>query len=249
MTTLMYHDIFSISPGESGFTFRTAMPYKVELSIFVAGLKALKALHPDNLGEYVEFTFDDGGVSAMEVAAILEENGLRGIFFISTAFIGKPGFLTAEQIHELHESGHIIGAHSHSHPYEKKAIALEWEESVKILSGITGAPITTASSPHGLVSKDIIRKAAACGITTLYTTEPTIGPRIRSGVEIKGRFCIHRNDSPHDICLIALDRRKQSAMHVKWKALSILRAMLGKHYPKLKTLFYYPITVSHNKNA
>lgn len=238
MTTLMYHDIFSESPAESGFTTESAMPYKVERSIFVAGLKALKDLHPDNLGEYVEFTFDDGGASAMEVSAILEKNGLRGIFFISTAFIGRPGFLTAEQIRELHERGHRIGTHSHSHPYDKKAIALEWEESVKMLSSITGARITTASSPHGLVSKEIIRKAAACGITTLYTTEPTTGPRIRSGVEIKGRFCIHRNDSPHDICLIALDRRKQSAMHVKWKALSILRAMLGKHYPKLKSAYH-----------
>ena len=236
MTTLTYHDIFSKSPTESGFTTDSAMPYKMGRSTFIAGIEALKARHPD-LGAQIEFTFDDGGVSAMDAAAILEKNGLRGIFFISTAFIGKPGFLTAEQIRELHESGHIIGAHSHSHPYDKKAIALEWEESVKILSGITGAPITTASSPHGLVSKEIIRKAAACGITTLYTTEPTIGPRIRDGVEIKGRFCIHRNDNPYDIRLIALNRRKQSAMHVKWIVLSIMRTILGKNYPKLKTKY------------
>lgn len=238
MTTLMYHDIFSESPAESGFTTDSAMPYKMGRSTFIAGIEAMNARYSD-LGTHIEFTFDDGGVSAMDAATILEKNGLRGIFFISTAFIGKTGFLTAEQIRKLSERGHVIGAHSHSHPYDKKAIALEWKESVKILSDITGKPTTVASSPHGLMSKEIIRKAAICGITTLYTTEPTDKFHIRYGVKTKGRFCIHRNDNPATITAIILERRVQSILHIKWKLLSYFRTILGKKYVKFKDILLY----------
>lgn len=239
MITLMYHDIFSSSLEESGFTFRTAMPYKVEHSTFTAVLKSLNDLHPDILGRQVEFTFDDGGCSAMDAAEELESYGLQGIFFIPTEYIGKPGFLTSGQIRELHERGHIIGAHSHSHAYDKKTIALEWAKSVKILSDITDAPIKTASVPHGLVSRNIIRKAAICGITTLYTTEPTDKFHIRYGVKIKGRFCIHRNDNPATITAIILERRVQSILHIKWKLLSYFRTILGKKYVKFKDILLY----------
>src|SRR5262249_60003963 len=62
-------------------------------------------------------TVDDGGVSYHRfIADRLEERGWRGHAFVSTDFIGAPGFLTASEIRELDDRGHIIGSHSASHP-------------------------------------------------------------------------------------------------------------------------------------
>ena len=42
---------------------------------------------------HVLLTFDDGGKSAVRIADLLEEQGWRGHFFITTAMIGEPGFV------------------------------------------------------------------------------------------------------------------------------------------------------------
>jgi peptidoglycan/xylan/chitin deacetylase (PgdA/CDA1 family) len=59
---------------------------------------------------YLLFTFDDGGVSFLDlIAPALERHGWRGLFFIATNWIGSPGFLKASQIAELRQRGHHIG--------------------------------------------------------------------------------------------------------------------------------------------
>ena len=69
-------------------------------------------------GKDVLFTFDDGGVSFVTKAApILEKYGHKGVFFVSTKYIGTPGVLSAGQVKELELRGHVVGTHSHSHFY------------------------------------------------------------------------------------------------------------------------------------
>src|SRR5205823_11855730 len=98
-------------------------------------------------------TFDDGGASAITtIAPMLEEFGWRGHFFITTDYIDAPGFLTREQIRELHRRGHVIGSHSCSHrgrmssqPAER--LVREWGISKEILSGLLGEEVTTGAVP------------------------------------------------------------------------------------------------------
>ena len=83
-------------------------------------------------------------------ASLLESRGWRGHFFIVTGRIGKPGFVTARQIRELHERGHHIGSHSHSHPdafseLSDEELIREWSESRRILGEILGSPPWSAS--------------------------------------------------------------------------------------------------------
>lgn len=61
-------------------------------------------------------TFDDGHIDNLEVAApVLEDLGLRGLFFVVPGFCTEKGYLSAEGITELHRRGHTLGCHTMTH--------------------------------------------------------------------------------------------------------------------------------------
>ena len=85
-------------------------------------------LHPKNLEEEISetneikkvlITIDDGFQSFYDNAwPILKKKNIPFILFISTAFVGKNGYMNWEQIKEINKSGlGIIGNHSHTHKY------------------------------------------------------------------------------------------------------------------------------------
>jgi peptidoglycan/xylan/chitin deacetylase (PgdA/CDA1 family) len=66
------------------------------------------------------FTFDDAPESALSKgAALLEERGARGTFYISTALLGRRlehyAVAGAEAVRAAHRRGHEIGLHGHAH--------------------------------------------------------------------------------------------------------------------------------------
>ncbi len=68
----------------------------------------------------VSFSFDDFPVSAHETGArILEDHGARGTFYAATGLLGQKRALWtiagADAIGDLHDGGHEIGLHTHSH--------------------------------------------------------------------------------------------------------------------------------------
>src|SRR6185503_7420328 len=125
-------------------------------------------------------TFDDGGISAFTtIAPMLEDAGWRGPFFVTAGCVAQRSFMTPDQIRELHNRGHIIGSHSLSHPLRMSSCSWdkmieEWSVSVKILSQIVGERVAVASVPGGQYSRQVAQTAARSGITTLFTSEPTV---------------------------------------------------------------------------
>lgn len=237
MVYLMYHDIVTKTDKSSGFQNESAFQYKVEESAFEAQVKALAGR------EEVTFTFDDGGGSFLIVAApILEKYGCRGVFFISTKYIGTPGFLSAKQLCELETRGHTIGSHSHSHPdniaaLKREEMDKEWGDSARILKEILGHEVTMASIPNGYGSKELNTSALEAGFTELYTSEPTTKVRSRGGQQLIGRFVVHRNLSTNDVIAIVTDKSRRQKMHMRWWVLEQAKKVLGSGYDKVKALF------------
>src|SRR5262249_33481635 len=134
------------------------------------------------------FTFDDGGASAVDpIAGALERHGWRGTFFITTGRLGQRGFLDARQLRELRARGHAIGSHSHTHPlrmadYSVARLSDEWERSTALLSDLLGEAVNSASVPGGHHSPQVFETAAAAGITTLFTSDPTRRERTVDGM-------------------------------------------------------------------
>jgi len=63
----------------------------------------------------VTFTFDDGVTDQMQAKTLLEKYGMVGTFYVNSANIGMPGFMTRADLDALKAGGHEIGGHTVSH--------------------------------------------------------------------------------------------------------------------------------------
>lgn len=66
--------------------------------------------------QMIALTFDDGKIEDYTVTSkLLNKRGLKATFYIVPDFVGKDGYMTWEQIKELHDDGHDIQCHSYYH--------------------------------------------------------------------------------------------------------------------------------------
>ncbi len=113
-------------------------------------------------GPMISFAFDDVPASAAtNGAAILEERGLRGSYYVAAGLIGDESpmgaFADAEAITRLAEAGHEIGCHSYTHLDCGRADAGEVigdiERNREVLAGWGLPAPTTFAYPYGEVSR------------------------------------------------------------------------------------------------
>lgn len=243
---LMYHDVYKGSETESGFQFSTSFPYKISADIFESHVRfAHDYCYQNQLPlDTIEFTFDDGGESFYRVIApILEKYGYRGVFFVSTSYIDTEKFLTTEQIKELHQRGHIIASHSHSHPrnmteLSESELLNEWRRSVQILEKIIQSPVVVASIPSGYNSKEVTDSAAQAGIKILYTSKPTDKLAHATNISLIGRYVIHCNTSTDKLSKIIYSANYRRKMLCRWALINCVKRLLGKHYNSIKKNFF-----------
>lgn len=226
---LMYHDVVVAGASDaSGFPGPAAAHYKLDVTAFAHHLAALAQsglsfgsvlMEPPPGATPCLLTFDDGGVSAAAVATVLAEHGMIGHFFITTAHVGKPGFVTHADVLALHAAGHVVGTHSHTHPVEMSrlsptVLASEWRISTDRLSQILGEPVTVGSVPGGFYSTEVAKAAAAAGIRHLFTSEPSTRTWQVDGCTVLGRYALWR-DSPASQA-VALAMGTRGAQQWQW---------------------------------
>ena len=252
-TVLMYHDV--VEPGgsdASGFPGAGPARYKLEWKEFLEHLDALERVTtrgPDTVEALIErrtdpgswsLTFDDGGSSALRIGEQLAGRGWRGHFFVTTDFIGTPGFLTAGEIERLSEMGHVIGSHSCSHPRRMSScspsqLLHEWSSSVDVLSEIVGRRVSAASLPGGYYASSIAKAAHAAGITVLYTSEPERTARSSDGCLVIGRYPVLHGMPPARVADVVLGRRLPwLRRRASWGAAKVAKAVGGELYPKAR---------------
>jgi peptidoglycan/xylan/chitin deacetylase (PgdA/CDA1 family) len=121
-------------------------------------------------------TFDDGTRDHYEVVhPFLRARGLRGVFFIPTEKIDRPGYVTATQVRELALAGHEIGCHSHAHRrldlMSETEIHAQLSESIERLAALTGAAPRLFAPPGGYTDARVRRIAAGLGLRAQRTME------------------------------------------------------------------------------
>ncbi len=256
LISLQFHDVYAADPAESGFEGEGAARYKLPLALFEEQLTRLAAVlrEPPVLiagaassvgtGLPVAITVDDGGLSYFtSVAGLLEEHGWRGHCFVTTAWIGRRGFLDKSQLRELHARGHVIGSHSVSHPARFSACSRaemlkEWQGSTQTLQDILGSPVQCASVPGGYYSREVAETAAEAGIATLFTSEPETRVQRVDGCQVLGRYAMRRGDGagyPARLAAPAPSARQMAWL--KWNGKKVLKAALGADYPGLAARF------------
>lgn len=246
--TLEYHDIIEGSDfGNSGFPGAASASYKLSAQEFAAHLRAVTtagsvltphaAFTAPTQTRAIILTFDDGGVSAIASAApLLEAAGCRGVFLITSDYIGRDSFLTPADLRELHERGHVVGSHSSSHPIRMAActrdqLAREWHDSTAALGDMIGTAIDTASVPGGYFSRAVAETAAEAGIRFLFTSEPTTRVVAINGCRVIGRYTLRRwHQANVAASLVAPSSPARSAQWLRWNTLKLVKRLGGASY-------------------
>lgn len=241
---LMYHDVFIRDVKESGFQTVGAIPYKVCVGNFESHVKNIYKYCKDKDIDTssIIFTFDDGGVSfATVIPDILEKYGFKGVFFISTKYIGTTGFLTESQIKELSVRGHVIGAHSHTHPafcdaakMSFEELRYEWQTSIDILNNILGYKINSVSLPNGYSSEFILDSLEELGISNVYTSTPTTHIMKRRSLSIIGRYDVQNKTTLGQVMCIVNCPLVRIGYQLKNEILLMAKKVLGNSYSKIK---------------
>ncbi len=234
--SLMYHDVYSTSPSESGLASDL---YKIKIEEFEEQIIRLKKIEEKTPGSII-LTFDDGGSSFYTpISHILDKYNLKGYFFVATKYINSPGFLTDEQIVNLDKRGHVVGSHSHSHPenlstFSIEEIQNEGSSSLSILERILKHKVTVASIPNGYQSKNVLESARIANITTLFTSKPTIKEVNYKGMKLIGRYVVLNDMSTDEVLSFVFSRKKRALLWGKWLTLNVVKLFLGNKYEIVK---------------
>jgi peptidoglycan/xylan/chitin deacetylase (PgdA/CDA1 family) len=164
---LCYHQLRDWKPTDS----KSARDYIVPPAAFKQQMKALAdsgytTILPDELYSYlaagtplppkpVMLTFDDTDLDQYSVAwPEMKQYNFKGVFFIMTVSIGRPRYMSKEQIKELSDAGNTIGSHTWDHHNVKKYSGEDWvtqiEKPSRQLEQITGKPVKYFAYPFGL---------------------------------------------------------------------------------------------------
>ena len=164
---LCYHHIRESSPGQSE-TFKS---YSVSPSQFAAQMKALKdsgyeTILPDQLYNYLVYndalpekpvmiTFDDSIEGQYTIGVPeMDKYDFKGVFFLMTISIGKPRYMTKENIKDLADKGHAIESHTWDHHMVTKLQGDDFEKQFqganKTIEDITGKKVTYFAYPFGI---------------------------------------------------------------------------------------------------
>jgi peptidoglycan/xylan/chitin deacetylase (PgdA/CDA1 family) len=164
--------------------------YEVTVEAFKAQMKALAdsgyhTILPDQLYAYlthgtplpakpVMLTYDDTDEEQFSIAKPeMDKYGFKGVYFIMTISIGRPRYMTKEQIKQLSDEGHVIASHTWDHhrvdklknentiEYRgKKTVVNEWDfqltNTKKQLEELTGKPVEYFAYPFGIWSKEAL---------------------------------------------------------------------------------------------
>ncbi len=129
----------------------------------------------DNANRCFVVTFDDGHDSDALAAAILHENGYRGIFYVPWLHIERPGFLTRRQILDLTAENFAIGSHGITHsPLTEKSqpeLHRELALSKQHLESLIGTTVADLAIPFGRYNRAVIATAKAVGYQRIMTSD------------------------------------------------------------------------------
>jgi peptidoglycan/xylan/chitin deacetylase (PgdA/CDA1 family) len=164
---LCYHQIRDWRPTDS----RTARTYIVPPAAFAVQMKMLAdsgyhTVSPDQLYAYlltgsrlpskpILLTFDDTDLDQYTIAyPEMKKYGFKGVFFIMTVSLGRPHYMSREQVRQLSDEGHTIGSHTWDHHNVKKYAGNDWitqlDKPTRQLEAITGKTIRYFAYPFGL---------------------------------------------------------------------------------------------------
>ena len=167
------------------------------------GQHYLKIMSGDPAQKEVALTFDDGPHPKFtpQILAVLKKYDVKATFFV----VGKMAERYPQLVKAEAAAGHDVGNHTYDHVNLTKVpvptVATEWLKCNQTIESILGKPPVFARPPGGDYDKEVIKAAAASGLTTvLWTDDPgdyakpgdrTIENRVLQRMDNGGIILIH----------------------------------------------------------
>jgi len=163
---LCYHRLREWKPNEKA----SMKAYIVPLANFKAQIKMLAdsgyhTITPDEYYAYLAYgaslpskpvmlTFDDTSEEHYAVAfPEMQKYGFKGTFFIMTVSLGRPGYMTKEQVKELSDKGQVIASHTYDHHNVKQYEGEDYDNQMlkpkEKLEAIIGKKVDYFAYPFG----------------------------------------------------------------------------------------------------
>ena len=148
----------------------------------------------------VVLTFDDGRASDYGVAyPLLLEAGVRADFFVNTATVGRPGYLTWLEIATMHRSGMSFQSHGQDHVDLSRIPARELERQLKdskrLLEDRLGCSVDFLAVPYGELNDRVLDVALQMGYRAICGSRSWPA---RPGAPIVNRLVIYAHTTPRD---------------------------------------------------
>jgi len=149
-------------------------------------------------------TIDDGRVSDYEtVFPILLESGIHATFFVNTATVGTPGFITWPQAAEMQRHGMSFESHGHDHVYlsalSKTELRRQLRSSKEMIEDRTGTSVRFLAAPYGDTSKLVLPVALDLGYSAVCTSRNWPA---QPGSALVNRVVVYGTTTDAEFCLL-----------------------------------------------
>ncbi len=160
------------------------------LLLYLSGLLG-RAISPAKT--IVTITFDDGYADQFEAYAILRLHGMRATYYMINQDIGKPGYLTWEQLKQMQAEGSEIAGHTLTHPMLTQLTGYPLQQ--ELCDGRAdliqhGFKVTSFAYPYGLSNAETDQVVQKCG----YNSARGVGGR-QDTIPPEQVFALHSMDA------------------------------------------------------
>ena len=251
ITILTYHDILP-QQGTQHYSVpihRLKEHLDVLLRSGMLPLDPALLQEPDRIGSASFFlTFDDGHeLHAKLTAPLLTKHGIRGIFFVPTQRLDRPGFLKTTDVQTMSAAGHLFGLHGHQHRRLDKLapeeLAQDFSDSLEAFKRILRQKPWFFAPVGGYDSRTIRTVADSYGIRALRTMRWGLNHHPDPmGLET---IPIHRDFHPESLNAILAGGRFGAGYRIKEILKNSLPDNLYKVVRERLSRFYQPSSLKH----
>lgn len=164
------------------------------------------AQHADRV--QTRFTFDDGNLSDLKIGApMLSAAGHQAMFFVLSARIGQPHYLSGNDIQTLQDMGHIIGHHGADHvdwtTLDDAGFKHELTQARTRIEAETAKPVLETAIPFGRYNANVLRHLKTAGFSHAYSSD---GGAVTGGGQPISRTSLTAGMTPESLDNILLGR-------------------------------------------
>jgi peptidoglycan/xylan/chitin deacetylase (PgdA/CDA1 family) len=203
----------------------------------------------------VAITFDDGYIGQYEHGfRLLAERGMRGTFFVTTDWVGRPGFISWDGLREMARAGMSIQSHTVSHPFLSTLgptqLRDELTRSRRVLDEQLGQETMSLALPGGDFPRQrLVRAVSEAGYRVVATSRPGVNeyepmngePRFIDRLTVRAGQPFTRFTQQ-----VQMDTTLLARSWAKYQALDLARSVLGReryHHWRQRVELSFPVIV------